>query len=68
VLNVSDIPYRNCARSKNHVQKRSTRVGGGARGCPHASLRPPPKLHVRFSRMQLLQRFINTSMPEKELA
>jgi hypothetical protein len=23
VLNVSDILYRNCARSKNHVQKRS---------------------------------------------
>jgi len=32
------------------------RVGGGAQSCPRARLRPPPKLHVRFSRMQLSRR------------
>ena len=34
------------------------RVGGGALGCPRAGLRPPLKLHVRFSRMQLSRRRI----------
>jgi len=32
-----------------------------------AGLRPPPKLHVRFSRMQLLGRLSPSGMQEKEL-
>ena len=32
-----------------------------------ASLRPPLKLHVRFSRMQLSRRFKTSEMPTKEL-
>jgi hypothetical protein len=32
-----------------------------------AGLRPPPKLHVRFSRMQLSRRFTEGEMPVKEL-
>ena len=30
-----------------------SRVGGGALDCSHASLRPPLKLDVQFSRIQL---------------
>src|SRR5262249_26093804 len=33
-----------------------SRVGGGARSDEHAGLRPPLKLHVQFSRMQLSRR------------
>jgi len=32
-----------------------------------AGLRPPLKLHVRFSRMQLSRRLTDTGMPEKVL-
>ena len=32
-----------------------------------AGLRPPPKLHVQFSRMQLSRRFKASEMPTKEL-
>jgi hypothetical protein len=32
-----------------------------------ASLRPPLKLHVRFSRMQLSRRFKTSEMPTREL-
>jgi hypothetical protein len=41
------------------------RVGGGA-PCCRASHRPPPKLHVRFSRMQLSRRLNESRMQEKE--
>src|SRR5215467_3580092 len=34
-----------------------SRVGGGAQFDEHAGLRPPLKLHVQFSRMQLSRRF-----------
>ena len=42
------------------------RVGGGAQGCPRAGLRPPLKLHVRFSRMQLSRRLPSSEMQSKE--
>src|SRR5215470_10047199 len=41
--------------TSSSVQGRS-RVGGGARSDEHAGLRPPLKLHVQFSRMQLSRR------------
>ena len=35
---------------------KSSRVGGGAQSDDRAGLRPPLKLHVQFSRMQLSRR------------
>src|SRR5215470_15958951 len=47
-------PAESTARYR-YVQVPATfsRVGGGARSNDHAGLRPPLKLHVQFSRMQL---------------
>jgi len=41
-------------------------VGSEEARC-RAGLRPPLKLHVQFSRMQLSRRFIASEMPTKEL-
>ena len=47
-----------------------TPVAGGSVGSEearlHAGLRPPLKLHVRFSRMQLSRRRKTSEMPKKE--
>src|SRR5437879_439495 len=43
------------------------RVGGGALGCPHASLRPPLKRSVQFSRTPLSQRHATSVDESKEL-
>src|SRR6516162_9766298 len=45
-----------------------SRVGGGASNVPDAGHRPPPKLHVQISRMQLSRRLSTAKMQVKVLS
>src|ERR1700687_4085070 len=44
------------SRPFHRHRRHRCRVGGGALGCPRADLRPPHKLDVQFSRIQLSRR------------
>lgn len=53
---VSECHFRLTGNPEVSRSRVRSRVGGGASSCPDAGHRPPLKLHVRFSRMQLSRR------------
>ena len=60
------LSYSRTSRLALRPARANCRVGGGATDFV-AGHRPPLKLHVRFSRMQLSRRFNDSRMQEKEL-
>src|SRR5438477_5013605 len=54
--------------NRNALASEAAIAVGPAEARLRASLRPPLKLHVQFSRMQLSRRLSHAGMPEKELS